>query len=145
MVYIDMNMVRAGVVNHPAEWPFCGYSEIQSPRQRYALIDYQKLMDLLLMRDLDEVRKSCEKRLEEVLASQNHGRENKWTESIAVGSKGFVEDTRERLGIKAKGRRVLGDNGRYELREPKAAYKTDFDPKNSVLSFENTYFWNDSL
>ncbi len=22
MVYIDMNMVRAGVVKHPAEWPF---------------------------------------------------------------------------------------------------------------------------
>ena len=22
---IDMNMVRAGVVKHPAEWLFCGY------------------------------------------------------------------------------------------------------------------------
>ena len=52
MVYIDMNMVRAGVVNHPEEWPFCGYNEIQSPRQRYSLIDYQRLVSLLQMKDL---------------------------------------------------------------------------------------------
>ena len=44
MVYIDMNMVRAGVVNHPKDWPFCGYSETQNPRQRYAIIDYQRLI-----------------------------------------------------------------------------------------------------
>jgi len=51
MVYIDMNMVRAGVVKHPAEWPFCGYNEIQNPRQRYSLIDYHKLIPLLQMKD----------------------------------------------------------------------------------------------
>jgi hypothetical protein len=28
MVYIDLNMVRAGGVNHPSEWPFSGYNEI---------------------------------------------------------------------------------------------------------------------
>jgi len=26
LVYMDMNMVRAGVVNHPSEWAFSGYS-----------------------------------------------------------------------------------------------------------------------
>jgi REP element-mobilizing transposase RayT len=41
MIYIDLNMVRAGVVNHPSEWPFSGYNEIQNPRQRYSLIDYR--------------------------------------------------------------------------------------------------------
>jgi putative transposase len=30
LVYIDLNMVRAGVVNHPSEWPFSGFHEIQS-------------------------------------------------------------------------------------------------------------------
>ena len=34
MLYIDMNMARAGVVSHPNEWPFCGYNEIQKPKQR---------------------------------------------------------------------------------------------------------------
>ena len=28
MAYIDTNMVRAGVVSHPALWPFCGFNEI---------------------------------------------------------------------------------------------------------------------
>ena len=31
MIYIGMNMVRAGVVKHPSEWLFSGYSELQSP------------------------------------------------------------------------------------------------------------------
>ena len=29
IAYIDLNMVRAGVVNHPSEWNFGGYNEIQ--------------------------------------------------------------------------------------------------------------------
>ena len=33
MVYIDTNMVRAGVVSHPSRWSFCGYNEIQEPRR----------------------------------------------------------------------------------------------------------------
>lgn len=56
MVYIDMNMVRAGVVRHPAEWPFCGYNEIQTPRQRYSLIDYHRLIPLLQMKDIHDFR-----------------------------------------------------------------------------------------
>ena len=34
LVYIDLNMVCAGVVAHPSEWPFCGYNEIQKPRSK---------------------------------------------------------------------------------------------------------------
>jgi len=28
LVYIDMNMVRSGIIEHPYQWPFCGYNEI---------------------------------------------------------------------------------------------------------------------
>ena len=41
MVYIDTNMVRAGVVSHPSEWSFSGYNEIQEPRRKNVLIDYE--------------------------------------------------------------------------------------------------------
>ncbi len=34
LVYIDLNMVRAGVVKHPSEWPFGGYNEIQEPKRK---------------------------------------------------------------------------------------------------------------
>ena len=43
LVYIDLNMVRAGVVQHPSEWDCCGYAEIQEPPLRYAIIDRERL------------------------------------------------------------------------------------------------------
>jgi len=27
MVYIELNMVRAGVVQHPKQWPWCSFQE----------------------------------------------------------------------------------------------------------------------
>jgi len=44
-VYIDLNMVRAGVVEHPAQWLASGYREIQKPPKRYAVIDRQMLIE----------------------------------------------------------------------------------------------------
>ena len=35
MAYIDLNMVRAGAVTHPAQWEIGGYREIQHPPSRY--------------------------------------------------------------------------------------------------------------
>ena len=45
IAYIDLNMVRAGVVSHPSDWQFGGYNEIQNPRKRYAIINYSPLFD----------------------------------------------------------------------------------------------------
>ena len=39
LIYIDLNMVRTGVVNHPGEWAHGGYREIQEPAKRYGIID----------------------------------------------------------------------------------------------------------
>jgi hypothetical protein len=38
-------MIRAGVVNHPEKWKESGFSEIQKPAKRYAIIDLQSLSD----------------------------------------------------------------------------------------------------
>jgi putative transposase len=38
-VYVDLNMVRAGVVTHPRQWAAGGYHEIQGKRQRYLIVD----------------------------------------------------------------------------------------------------------
>ena len=46
LVYIDLNMVRAGVVDHPSQWAVSGYNDIQSPPQRYRIIDYPALCQL---------------------------------------------------------------------------------------------------
>ena len=91
------------------------------------------------MRNLKELQESLKRLIEEALESKNNGRQSKWTESISVRNKGFVEATKERLGIRAKGRKVFRNNGAYELREPAAPYKGVFDPENGLLRLENTY------
>jgi hypothetical protein len=143
MVYIDLNMVRAGVVDHPSEWPFCGYNEIQNPRKRYSLIDYQRLIPLLQMKDMEELQASCKTRVEASLTGTNQNRDGKWTESIAVGNKKFIETTKSILGIKAKDLRIIGKERSYELREPVVSYGGNFTPENGCLSLQNGYFWAD--
>ena len=38
LVYIDLNMVRAGKVTHPSQWKQSGYNEIQTPPKRLLLL-----------------------------------------------------------------------------------------------------------
>ncbi len=99
-----------------------------------------KVNALLQIKNLKELQESLKRWIEEALESKNHNRQSKWTESISVGNKGFVEATKKRLGIRAKGRKVFRNNGAYELREPAAPYKGVFDPENGLLRLENTYF-----
>ena len=54
-----------------------------------------------------------------------------------------MEMTKERLGIKAKGRRVTAQNSSYELREPTAPYRGIFGVKNGLLGLENAYSWDE--
>jgi putative transposase len=55
--YIDLNMVRAGVVDHPSQWLHSGYNEIQRPRRKNVLIDYGKVMELLGADNYDQVKR----------------------------------------------------------------------------------------
>ena len=86
-------------------------------------------MDSLEIRDSDQLRISHRQWVEEVLKEGSSVRETKWTESIEVGNRAFVEATQGKLGAKAKGRRVVGNNRTYELREEQSSYNDVFDPK----------------
>jgi len=97
---------------------------------RYTLIDNKDLMNLLGFENLEAMKKARCQWIEEALVKNEKSRESKWTESIAVGSKGYVERTKEFLGIKVKGRKVTSKSEGYELREPAAPYNLYFDPKN---------------
>lgn len=80
--------------------------------------------------------------IEEALKSKCNIRESKWTESVAVGSRDFVEETKDRLGFKIKGRKIVESNGACELREsPPSAYGNDFPDKIDALRGINTYLW----
>jgi REP-associated tyrosine transposase len=69
-------------------------------------------------------------------------REGKWTQSIAVGTRSFVEKTKQMLGIKTKGRNVVETREAYQLREPQASYPSNFGLENDDIGAENTYFWD---
>ena len=144
LVYIDLNMVRAGVVEHPSDWEFGGYNEIQSPRQRYGLIDHEELRSLLEFGSMDELAVAYRGWIEESLKEAGHVRDEKWTESIAVGSEPFVIVTKERLGFKARAREVIGGGGSYELKESPAPYIGTLGHENAALRAQNEYFWNAS-
>jgi len=141
MVYIDLNMVRAGVVSHPSEWTFSGYNEIQDHPQRYSLIDRKRLMALLGIDDSDRLRETYKGWLEDVLCKDGHAREEKWTQSIAVGSKFFVKEVKDKLGFKAIGRKVVSTGDVYELKESEALYSSNFDGKMSALRPKNRLNW----
>ena len=97
------------------------------------------------MRDLEGLKKVCRNRIEDALVSGEHVRERKWSESIAVGNRSFIETTMKRLEVKALGRKVYGNNEGFEIREQAAPYRANFAPENGSLSPKNTYSWKDSL
>ena len=144
LVYMDMNMVRAGVVKHPSEWGFSGYNEIQSPHERYALIDYEGLRTLLEYRGMAELADGYRGWIQKAMNNGKGSRDGKWTESVAVGSAPFVTATKEKLGVKGLGREVIGRDGSFELREPPALYKGILDHGNEGLRLENPYYWEDN-
>lgn len=81
--------------------------------------------------------------VEESLNEGVHFRDEKWTESVAVGSKTFVMATKEKLGFKAKGREVIGGNGSYEIKESAAPYNGILGHEIAALRPQNEYFWKD--
>lgn len=142
MIYIDLNMVRAGAVRHPCEWPFSGYQEIQNPPKRGGLIDRASLMKLCDEKDEGRLKNVLKEFVEEVLAQDKMEREPKWTDSVAIGDRLFVEEMKGKLGIKAKGRKIIAGNGEFTIRETQQPYEANFDPIKVHLLSENTFFWN---
>ena len=145
LVYMDLNMIRAGVVSHPAEWPFSGYNEIQAPRTRYGLINCQELRGLLGFQSMHDFAETYRGWIDESVKKTKHFRDGKWTESVAVGSRAFVAETKERLGVRAKGRKLVGKSECCELREPPAPYNGILGPENEALRLQSEYYWENSV
>ncbi len=117
--YIDLNMVRAGVVRHPEEWEWCGYRELLGIRKRYCLLDEDRLSEALGDGvDLERLRRMHGENVMAALVAGEMQREGMWTENVAVGSREFVETVKETL--KNHRRREIAEadeNGSWVLRE----------------------------
>jgi putative transposase len=98
-------------------------------------------MELLGTDHYDQVRQDHQGWAAELLEN-GHDRDDKWTKSIAVGSKEFVERVKTKLGILAMGRKAAETDAGYQLHEPANSYMHHFDAQKGDIEPENTYLWN---
>ncbi len=141
IVFIDLNMVRTGTINHPSQWYWCGYNEIQNPRRKNVLIDYEKLMELAGYNTFDIFQTAHRKWVDDSLTSCENKRESQWTEGIAMGNKNFVKRIISQLGSRAKGRKILEVGQGFQIREERESYNALFDDEKCDIAPENAYNW----
>lgn len=106
LVYLDLNMVRAGVVNHPSQWKVSGFHEIQSPLQRYKIINHQALLELTNQSNLEVLQAAHLNWVTHCLLNEKPVRQPRWTDSIAVGSENFIRQVKAQLKARALYRTV---------------------------------------
>jgi putative transposase len=144
LVYIDLNMVRAGVVNHPGEWNESGFTEIQKRPKRYSIIDLESLSELSGFGSLGDFQRAYREWVEQGLENGLLMRDDRWSEAIAVGSLAFVDKLKSDLGVRAAHRDVVEAEGTYALREAAAAYGFGFAAEHEALGSQNTFSWDES-
>jgi hypothetical protein len=145
IVYIDLNMVRAGAVNHPFKWAHSGYREIQKSPKRYAIIDLRELTSLCGFADSRDLQVAHHQWVEQGLENGLGSRDDRWSESIAVGNLAFVGGVKSELASKAAHRDIIRGDGSYALRELEEPYGLGFAAENEVLRAENTFFWDETV
>jgi putative transposase len=97
-LYIDTNMLRAGVVRHPSEWKHGGYHEIVKPKQRYKTVNLSELSRLAGMPDDPSFPEHYAGWVENVVKRGHLCRDDVWTAELAVGSAKFVDHVRRQSG-----------------------------------------------
>jgi len=96
LFYIDMNMVRAGVVDHPEEWETGGCRELMGEEADPALIDLEALIRLLACGNASTFRGWYTKTLTQLCTRAEHDREPWWTEAVAVGDRTWIAPIADR-------------------------------------------------
>ncbi|MFO7559037.1 MAG: transposase [Desulfobacterales bacterium] len=143
LVYVDLNMVRAGVVSHPEQWTHGGYKEIHRPRRKNILIDYETLGHLSGINDFEDFQSAHRRWVQTALSDAEVKREDCWTQSIATGSRSFVESVKGQMRSLAIGRNVREKIEGFELRESQPPYKAFFDIEKNDIEGENLHFWSE--
>ena len=123
MLYIDMNMVRAGAVSHPMNWRTSGFHETMRPRRRGARLDLPRLLELFGFDTLRQMQRHRLARVDELIAEGGGARDPVWTESVAVGSLDYTLRMRRALALSNPGRRPRPEADGWSLRETAARYR----------------------
>lgn len=132
LTYIDLNMVRAGAVEHPRQWEVSGYCEIQSPPQRRRIIDLPALARLVGVETRVELAA-----LQEGWIRTEIGRSRRvpaWTESVAVGDENYLRRLKADLGIRGTGKKIATSGDYRTLNESCPDYRSFSDTKSRLLA-----------
>ena len=126
MRYIDLNMVRAGVVAHPLEWEWTSWHETAGQRQRYRLLDQDALLDRFEGVKWPAFRRQYAASINEAVSCRSAlRREALWTEAVAVGSREFVTDIEAQLEAETRRDRMTSSRqpgGAWILREQSSQF-----------------------
>ena len=93
-------------------------------------------MNLLGFENYEDLKGSLYKWVDREMQTDNSGKENKWTQSIAVGSKAFIKKMKQDLKFRATGRKIICADDTFELREVITPYG-----KANNLDSGNTFSW----
>ena len=129
MRYIDLNMVRAGVVQHPGSWRWTGFGEIGGQRTRYRILDLAELHRRTDQPNLARLQKWYADWIADSAAPERAQRDDQWTQSIAVGSKPFVEHLGRHVEDRMKVEVQPAQAGGWLLRERGEPYSLDLTSK----------------
>ena len=122
LTYIDLNMVRAGVVEKPEDWPESGYSELMQEKQRFTLLDHLTLQALLGVTTRSELQHLRGQWVEEALRRNQMERVPDWSESLAIGEADYVQGVKLSLGLRGRNKKVQEGTGGFILRESETEY-----------------------
>jgi putative transposase len=126
LAYIDLNMVRAGAVRHPADWRWCGYRELIGLRRRYRLLSRDRLSEMLgEAPGGDLFRRNYAEQIATRIQTDNLNRDPVWTECMAVGSQEYVRSIESRIRNRNKMEMEVYDQApqkAWVLKEARAQY-----------------------
>ncbi|MEA3361648.1 MAG: transposase [Thermodesulfobacteriota bacterium] len=138
LLYIDLNMVRAGAVKHPAEWPHSGLAEMLQGRERYHVLDHGLLMKLQGVRSHEGLVLARKSWLENSMKEHSDLRQcdPQWSQTLAVGSQAFVSMIKQNLGRSGKSRQIICNDQGFILKEDEMAYRANFDHEIELLRLD---------
>ena len=88
--YVDLNMFRTGAVPHPQAWRWCGYDELTGQRQRYRILDIERLLHCTNIGSAADLARHHAEVVQDAVQQLKRERESRWTEAVAVGDHEFV-------------------------------------------------------
>ena len=101
LFYIDLNMVRTGVVKHPEKWDACAYHEFYQMKSKYRIVNMQRLLQVLGIGDVEHFRKWHTLTINEMITKQKvPAHAAFWSKAFAVGDEEWLKEQLKSSGIK---------------------------------------------